>query len=259
MEVYRLFPNEAEIKLEDNESLMIALPFPVNVVNDRIDAIKWKFNGAVVSESHSLPPAQAIHGYFIFEGAKFETLRYTAPLVLPNGADNPLDVRIEAEIRGANNGPMAILIQRFRITNPNEYKINGSTNKNAFAECEGAAGFFSFAIRKTTNAQEEENIAFISILGAQPQPYPLTKATEAFNVLSGTTVQPKKTWNHSYLDAEGNEHFSGGNFTISQVKTFSDYKIYIGTLNSSLYNYNRDTKQLSTISTSAKFEVVDRN
>lgn len=255
MEVYRLFVENLALPSDDNEKSFIPLPSPVNIKDDRIDALKWRLNGASISETDQVIPQNAVHGFYVFEGMKFETLRFFAPLVLPT-PDQPLDVRIEAEVRGKNNGPMAIMIQRFRITNPNEYKLNGATIKNAYGQGQGGTGFFTVGLRRSTNPMDEHNLFFATALEVKPHSYELTSQFDGLNVLGGVSLGPKTRWDHSYVDEFGTEHFSNGDVTISGVKEFNNYRIVAGTINSGLFNYDRTTRQLSTTSATGKFSVV---
>jgi hypothetical protein len=259
MEVKRIYIRDTDIPLDDDSTMFLPMPVAETVGNDAIHPVKWRFNGVVVSESTNTLPAQSPQGWFVFEGTRFETLRYTAPLVLQGDGTTPFEGRLEAEVRGTNNGPMMLMIQRIKVTNPNEYKLNGQSVKNAMAEVLGNSGILSLMLKKNTDPNHRENIGFTSLLGAQPSAYALNQNNKDINAMAATTHQPFHTYNHSYVDRQGNEHFSNGHLTISQIKVFSRYKIFIGTFSSTLYDYDRQTETLKTITASGKFEAVEHN
>lgn len=258
MEVIRLIDEEVAIPVSDSEDIMIPLPAPANIVGDRIDAIKWKFNGKVITEPTQTTFEGSPNGDIDFIGSIFEICRYRAPYVLPSSNGTPLKIQIEAEVRGRNNGPVAILIKRFNITSQNEYKINGRSYQNAYAVGNSVQGYFDLMLRKTPDMQKDEDgIAFLSMSGAQPGTYPLNEGSADVNAFAGISTGPKKSWQHFYTDKMGNRHFGNGSLMITSIKELSNCKIIYGTVSCTLYDYDRDADVLrGTTTGSGKFATV---
>lgn len=256
MEIRRIVKDEDFIPTADVSDLFMPLPAPVSISQDQIEPVKWKFNGTIVSGPSAEPLEKAQMGHIAFSGVKLQTLIYTAPVVLPNGG-TPLDVQFESEVRGKNNGPVMILIARIKVTNPNEFMINGNSVKNAYGQAEGNQIFTSVSLSSAVDPNPQGVLSFFSLLPPQTQGYLLTKENENINSLNGATKTPQRNWSHMYTDKQNKKHYSGGNLTITNIRQFSKYRVISGTVNSALYDYNRSTDQLHTTSASGKFQVVD--
>jgi hypothetical protein len=256
LEVKRITKEEDFIPVADNSDLFMSLPAPVNIAQDQIEPVKWKFNGTIVTGPSSEPIIKEKLGHIRFSGLKLQTMIYTAPVVLPD-ADTPLDVQIESEVRGKNNGPVMILIGRFRVTNPNEFRLNGVQAKNAFAQAEGNQVFTAISLSAAVDPNPQAIISFFSTQAPQTQAYTFTQENENIHTLQGASKSPDRTWEHKYTDRQNKKHFSGGNLTITSIKHFSKYRIISGTISSTMYDYNRSTDELHTTTASGKFQVVD--
>jgi hypothetical protein len=253
LRVVRFVEAPSQLPQGGDDELFQPLAAPVTIANDQVGNVKWKFNGVPVTGNQALPNQP--NGQALLRGLKQDSLEYIAPRLLPGNSS--LDVRLEAEVRGNNNGPVVIMIQRFQVSNKNEYQFGGSNIVNAIGNAVGSQAFLSISLRRSLNTNDLENINCTSVSAALPKPYPFTAAFDGVNAAVGVTGNPAKSYDHYYTDRQGVKHWSGGDFTISEIRTFSRYKIYVGTINSSLYRVDPITRDLHTLGLNGKFAIVD--